>query len=207
MRPAGGKRSALLPSVTMPVIVLSLRFAPVGLSGRALENALTLDALSIGPLRAAKPADVDALLDLVFGPDRRRRTAYRIRDGMTALDDLSFAALDRQGRLIGSLQCWPAALDGTVPLVLVGPVAVQPEHQREGIGRMMMDRMIAAADYIGSDPLVLIGDPEYYGRFFGFEAHWTRDWSVPGPVERRRLLARVPKGMTLPAEGHLGPRR
>lgn len=166
-----------------------------------------LDALTIGPLRAAKPADVDGLLDRVFGQDRRRRTAYRIRDGMTAIDDLSFAAFDRPGRLVGSLQCWPASLDGTVPLILVGPVAVEPDFQREGIGRTMMDRMIAAADYIGADPLVLIGDPEYYGRFFGFEAHWTQLWTVPGPVERRRLLARVPSGMTLPGEGHLGPRR
>jgi predicted N-acetyltransferase YhbS len=189
------------------VIVLSLRFARFGLIGRALDDLVALDALTIGPLRAAKPADVDALLDRVFGADRRRRTAYRIRDGMTAIADLSFAAFDAQGRLAGSLQCWPAALDGTVPLVLVGPVAVQPELQREGIGRTMMDRMIAAADYIRSDPLVLIGDPEYYGRFFGFEAHWTQDWTVPGPVERRRLLARVPAGMSLPAEGHLGPRR
>ncbi|PZU09877.1 MAG: GNAT family N-acetyltransferase [Sphingomonas sp.] len=166
-----------------------------------------MNAVSIGPLRAAKPADVDSLLDRVFGADRRRRTAYRIRDGMTAIDDLSFAAFDRGGALVGSLQCWPAALDGEVPVILVGPVAVEPALQREGIGRAMMDRMIAAADYLGSDPLVLIGDPEYYGRFFGFESHWTREWTVPGPVERRRLLARVPEGITLPAEGHLGPRR
>lgn len=147
------------------------------------------------------------LLDRVFGADRRRRTAYRIRDGMTAIPDLSFAAFDRAGELVGSLQCWPAALDGDVPLVLVGPVAVEPAHQREGVGRAMMERMITAADYIGSDPLVLIGDPEYYGRFFGFDARWTQGWTVPGPVERRRLLARVRAGAALPHDGHLGPRR
>lgn len=189
------------------VTKLSLRFAAVELSGRALDHPAPLEALTIGPLLTARPADIDALLDRVFGADRRRRTAYRIRDGMTAVADLSFAAFGAQGKLVGSLQCWPAALDGTIPLVLVGPVAVEPEHQRSGIGRTMMERMIAAADYIGSDPLVLIGDPEYYGRFFGFESHWTQRWTVPGPVERRRLLARVPKGESLPADGHLGPRR
>jgi predicted N-acetyltransferase YhbS len=164
-------------------------------------------AVRIGPLAAARPAEVDALLDRVFGEDRRRRTAYRIRDGMTALPDLSLAAFGPDDLLVGSLQCWPAALDGIVPLILVGPVAVAPELQREGIGRTMMERMIAAADARASEPLVLIGDPEYYGRFFGFEAAWTQRWSVPGPVERRRLLARVREGQTLPVEGHLGPRR
>ncbi|MDO6414811.1 N-acetyltransferase [Sphingomonas sp. BIUV-7] len=172
-----------------------------------MDHAPALADFTIAPLRSAAASDVDALLDRVFGPDRRRRTAYRIRDGMTAIVDLSFAAFDRGGTLIGSLQCWPAALDGDVPVILVGPVAVEPALQREGIGRKMMERMIAAADYLQSEPLVLIGDPEYYGRFFGFEAHWTREWTVPGPVERRRLLARVPAGMTLPADGHLGPRR
>lgn len=126
---------------------------------------------------------------------------------MTVMSDLSFAAFDAEEQLVGSLQCWPAALDGTIPLVLVGPVAVRPDWQRSGVGRAMMEGMIAAAETSRGDPLVLIGDPEYYGRFFGFEAHWTQKWTIAGPVERRRLLARVPAGMSLPAEGHLGPRR
>ena len=51
--------------------------------------------------------------------------------------------------------------------------------------------------------MCLIGDPEYYGRFFGFDSARTGGWRLPGPVERRRLLARGPG---VPAgEGDLGP--
>jgi predicted N-acetyltransferase YhbS len=50
----------------------------------------------------------------------------------------------------------------------------------------------------------MIGDPEYYGRFFGFTADATGAWDVPGPVERRRLLARNADG--LPRTGMLAPR-
>ena len=39
------------------------------------------------------------------------------------------------------------------------------------------------------DALMLIGDPEYYGRFFGFTAERTGGWRLPGPFEPRRLLA------------------
>ena len=163
-------------------------------------------SVTVRPLSAAEPAAVNALLDEAFGADRRRRTAYRIRDGMTAIPPLSFAVFEDDNRLLASLQCWPVALDFEVPLVLVGPVAVTPDLQRGGIGRLMMERMIEAAEKTRADPLVLIGDPEYYGRFFGFEAHWTKAWTVPGPVERRRLLARVAAGQSLPAAGHLGPR-
>ncbi len=136
------------------------------------------------------PADqVDALLDAAFGPERRGRTAYRVRAGTDAIADLSYALLV-DGRLIGSIQCWPVQLtgdDGSVaPLVMVGPVAVAPDRQGEGIGRALMARAIAAA---GPDaPLMLIGDPEYYGRF-GFSADRTGGWRLPGPYEQRRLLA------------------
>jgi predicted N-acetyltransferase YhbS len=51
---------------------------------------------------------------------------------------------------------------------------------------------------------MLIGDPDYYGRFFGFSAERTARWNAPGPVERHRLLAR---GDAVPdASGMLGPR-
>ena len=72
-----------------------------------------------------------------------------------------------------------------------------------GIG---VRQALAAADAHGlGDALMLIGDPEYYGRFFGFDAGRTAQWRVPGPVERHRLLAR---GNAVPAGGGmLGPVR
>lgn len=148
------------------------------------------------------PAAVEALLDAAFGPDRFGRTAYRLRAGTFALPDLSFAAFD-QGRLVGTLQSWPVALaqgdGGRVPLVMVGPVAVEPDVQRGGIGRAMMDALVAAADAGADGALMMIGDPEYYGRFWGFAADATGCWDLPGPFERRRLLARAAHGHAPPA--------
>jgi len=162
--------------------------------------------LTLAPLAAADPQEVEALLDAAFGGDRHKRTAYRLREGTAAIPHLSVAAF-ADGALVGSLQSWPvelASLRGRAPLVLVGPVAVAPERQQGGIGRALMAHMLAAADAGATPPLVMIGDPEYYGRFFGFSAEATQGWDVPGPVERRRLLAR---GGPLPADGMLGPRR
>ncbi|CAN5245032.1 hypothetical protein BH09PSE3_BH09PSE3_13710 [soil metagenome] len=155
--------------------------------------------LHIAPLSLADPKAVETLLDEAFGTDRHGRTAYRIREGMTAIAALSFAMFEDDA-LVGTLQSWPVALD-TVPLVLVGPVAVLPGLQRGGIGRAMM---AALMDVDVRDPLVMIGDPEYYGRFFGFTADATQGWTVPGPVERHRLLCKY-EGV-LPKTGVLGPR-
>lgn len=159
-------------------------------------------------LDLADPAEVEALLDAAFGADRTARTAYRMREGLEALPGLSFAAF-ADGRLVGTLQSWPIALqvaEGTLtPMTLVGPVAVLPDVQRGGLGKAMMDALITAAADLGHDALVMIGDPEYYGRFFGFAADATGGWAVPGPVERHRLLARIRRSGGVPTLGRIIP--
>jgi predicted N-acetyltransferase YhbS len=164
----------------------------------------------IVPLDSQPEAALDALLDAAFGPDRRRRTAYLIRNGMAQLPHLSFGLVDDEDALVGSLQSWPIALTlangSQFPLVMIGPVAVQPALQREGHGRALMAHVVATARAVGSDPLMLIGDPEYYGRFWGFSQEGTAEWQAPGPVERRRLLALSVDGSVIGGAGMLGPR-
>ncbi|MDB5688544.1 MAG: N-acetyltransferase [Sphingomonas bacterium] len=161
------------------------------------------------PIARAAPEAIEALLDAAFGADRHRRTAYLLRKGVAMIPELSFAAFDR-GLLVGVVQCWPVELvpgDGdAVPLVLLGPVAVSPERQQHGIGRTLMRASLATADAIAAPPLMLIGDPEYYERLFGFHAAPTSGWELPGPFERRRLLVRLTGGRTLPPAGHVRPR-
>ncbi|SEN24504.1 Predicted N-acetyltransferase YhbS [Sphingomonas gellani] len=164
-------------------------------------------AIELLPIGSVPAEQVEALLDRAFGPERHARTAYKVRGDAIALPQLSFAAIDG-GMLIGTIQCWPVSLRGddgaTTPLVMVGPVAVAPDRQGSGIGRLLIHRALDAAQDAGlSHALMLIGDPEYYGRFFGFAATATGDWRLPGPVERHRLLAR---GDGIPAvAGDLGP--
>lgn len=148
-------------------------------------------------------ADVESLLDDAFGTDRHQRTAYMLRAGMAVVDHLSFAIVE-DAQCIGSIQCWPIAA-GTTPILLVGPVAVAPAWQNRGLGHQLMNAMLAA---IRPDdpPMVMIGDPEYYGRF-GFDAVGTGHWTLPGPWEPRRLLLRNPNNTALPIHAELGPRR
>jgi predicted N-acetyltransferase YhbS len=157
-----------------------------------------------------EPQAVEELLDAAFGADRFGRTAYRIRAGAAAVPALSFALVE-DGALVGTIQCWPVAhcaADGTAtPLVMVGPVAVRPDLQRGGHGRVLMTHMLAAAEDGADGALMMIGDPEYYGRFFGFDADATAAWNLPGPFEQRRLLARAVNGHGLPTgAGMIGPR-
>jgi predicted N-acetyltransferase YhbS len=154
------------------------------------------------PLHKVDPDAVETLLDRAFGGDRHLRTAYRLREGTQAIRGLSFAAIDTMGTLLGTIQCWPVELrtaDEPVPMIMVGPVAVDPRWQQAGLGKQLVSHMLCVVEgstLPGADALMLIGDRDYYGRFFGFSAEHTADWVLPGPFDRKRLLAR---GTQVPA--------
>ncbi|WP_108786669.1 GNAT family N-acetyltransferase [Erythrobacter sp. Alg231-14] len=177
------------------------------------DTSSEAETATIIPLSAVEPSMVEALLDRAFGPDRHARTAYRMRMGMECLDALSFAVLDAEEMLVGTIQCYPIALTDRegrpVPLVMVGPVAVVPERQNEGFGQGLMMAMLDAEARLASDgspsfAQVLIGDADYYGRW-GFTAAATGGWHCPGPFEPERLLARGAALSAMPSEGMLGP--
>ena len=168
---------------------------------------------TIVPLSAIDPSMIEDLLDAAFGEGRHARTAYRIREGVEWLEALSFAALEEDDYLAATIQLWPVALtdpQGRVhPLIMVGPVAVMPQRQGDGFGKALLAASLGAIDAGFEDgarplPQVIIGDPEYYGRW-DFTATHTGGWHCPGPYEKHRLLVRSGNPSILPAEGMLGP--
>lgn len=163
------------------------------------------------PLDNVDPALVEQVLDRAFEPERRQRTAYKVREGMDWLPGLSFAALDENDMLVGTIQCWPVALtapDGRAhPMIMVGPVAVVPEEQMRGFGKALMTASLGNLDPAAPLPQVMIGDAEYYGRFWGFTNRYTKGWTLPGPWDPKRLLVRCDNPAVLPREGALGPWR
>ena len=165
-------------------------------------------ACTLIPLNGVDPALVEELLDRAFGDGRRARTAYKVREGTDYLETLSFAALDEDEMLVGTIQAWPVALVDPSgrphPLLMIGPVAVLPERQSEGFGQALMAALESALDPRAPLPQVLIGDAEYYGRF-GFVADYTALWTLPGPWDPDRLLVRAANPSVLPREGMLGP--
>jgi len=159
------------------------------------------------PLDQVDPALVERVLDAAFGTDRQGRTAYAIRKGTDWLPALSFAALDADDTLVGTIQAWPVALTAQGgrrhPLIMVGPVAILPERQGQGFGRALMAAQASAIDPAAPLPQVLIGDEPYYGKFGFTEA--PRGWTCPGPWDPARLLVRGASPAVLPQAAMLGP--
>lgn len=161
---------------------------------------------TLHPLSAIDSDALERLLDAAFGTDRHGRTAYAVRAGTMAIEDLSFAALE-ENELIGSLQSWPIALTSSlsesISLIMVGPVAVHPDRQNIGIGRHMTRVATQRLDLAGQSAM-MIGDPEYY-ESFGFRSGPASGWTLPGPVEPHRILLRPASNTDWPADAALGP--
>jgi predicted N-acetyltransferase YhbS len=136
---------------------------------------------------------VDALIARAFGPGRFAKSAERLREGNRPNLDLSFVAW-AGGEAVGCVRLWPVTV-GTVPALLLGPFAVDSVHRRQGLGATLINRACEAAAEAGHALIVLVGDAGYFGPL-GFSA--APGVVMPGPVDRRRVLARAlqPGGIT-----------
>ena len=135
----------------------------------------------------------EALLDRVMGRARLLKASERLRRGRLPAEGLSLVARDG-AKLVGTVRLWNVAAGGR-PALLLGPLAVDPAAQGDGVGANLMRLAIARAGALGHAGIVLVGDPEYYERF-GFTADRTAGLIMPAPVERRRFL-----GLDLAARG------
>lgn len=146
----------------------------------------------------ATNADLEAitsLLDCAFGPGREAKTSYRLREGVSAIDDLCFVARDADtGALLGSIQYWPIMLnfdDGSdpAPSLLLGPLATRPDMQGKGIGQALMTKSLELASQQGHQSVILVGDEPYYKKA-GFSILGAFGLRMPGPFDPSRLLGR-----------------
>ena len=141
-------------------------------------------------LKPERPDDwweVEALFDLCFAPGREALSSYRLRDGIAPVPDLSLVARDEQGILAGAIRFWPVWAGGAAALLL-GPVAVHPTHQGEGLGAVLIRDALDVARNAGWARVMLVGDAPYYGRF-GFTS--LPGVIMPPPTNPDRVLGQA----------------
>ena len=142
------------------------------------------------PIRTERPEDgphIEALLDRAFGSDRLTRPSYRLREGAAPLGSLCFVA-EAEGHILGTIRHWPVRIAEARPALLLGPIAVDPARERQGIGRSLVETALAAAVAEGHAAVVAVGTPAFLARFgFAPAAHYGI--TLPGLGEPRRLLA------------------
>ena len=142
-------------------------------------------SITISPETVNDAQAIERLNERTFGPGRFVLSAYRLREHVDHLLDLSFTA-HIGTLLVGSVRQLPVCVGDTAALLL-GPLTVEQPFRKHGIGRTLLDRALTDARAGGHRLVVLVGDEAYYSRV-GFKPVPKGRATMPGPVDYRRLL-------------------
>jgi putative acetyltransferase len=136
-------------------------------------------------IRAEATGDATAIRrvhELAFGQPDEARLVDALRGSEAWLPEFSLVAEEGE-EVVGHVllsRIWLTGPAGSSPAVALAPVAVLPRRQRQGIGAALVRAAIDTAQRRGERLIVVLGDPEYYGRF-GFRA--ARSHGVTGPYD------------------------
>ncbi|MFZ5709780.1 MAG: GNAT family N-acetyltransferase [Pseudomonadota bacterium] len=128
--------------------------------------------------------EAEALYDLCFAPGRTALSSYRLRDGVEPVRELCLTLRDEYQILAAVIRYWPVRVGGRKALML-GPVAVHPTRQGEGLGSLLIQESLAEARRLGWERVMLVGDLPYYRRF-GFRR--LENVEMPPPTNPERVL-------------------
>ena len=135
-------------------------------------------------IRPEGPGDIAAIRDVnhsAFGQDQEGNIVDALRANGGAL--LSLVAV-KQDRVVGQIMYSPARV-GSAHGAALGPMAVLPEHQRQGIGSKLIEAGNRRLEESGCPFIIVVGHANFYPRF-GFKpassCGITCEWEVPDDV-------------------------
>ncbi len=121
-------------------------------------------------IRPETAGDQEAIREVntqAFGRPTEADIVEKVRQSSGFVPELSFVA-ERNGQVVGHALFSKVAIQGEAEsweVLALGPIAVRPEFQRQGIGGQMIRAGIQRAAASGYRAIVLIGHPTYYPRF------------------------------------------
>ena len=98
-------------------------------------------------------------------------TEQFIVDGLRKAGQLTVSLVaEAAGQVVGHVAVSPVSIsDGADGWFGLGPISVLPRYQRLGVGSRLMREALSVLQQQGAAGCVVLGEPEYYGRF-GFRA-------------------------------------
>lgn len=129
---------------------------------------------------------LEAVVEAAFGGH-----GVAINDVMARLrgaDDMAVELVaELDGEVVGCValsRAWLDARERLVDVLVLSPLAVAPDHQRQGIGARLLAEVPGVAERLGAPLVFLEGDPGYYGR---------HGWSAASDHGLERPSRRIPE--------------
>lgn len=152
----------------------------------------------VRPEVATDAADIEAITKAAFsgkpyaaGDEHELIGALRSAGALT----LSLVAVSAE-QLLGQVTFSPATCnDPTADWFTLGPVAVAPAHQTQGIGAQLITTGLGVLSERGAAGCILTGNPDYYRRFgFQLAPQQAPDAATRPHFMIKSLGGKVPEG-------------
>lgn len=144
-------------------------------------------------IREASAGDLDSIVSVeraAFGQEDEADLVRSLLADPTAEPTLSLVA-DVDGRIAGHVLFSAVQVEGAQPEVvasILAPLAIDPAHQRQGIGLELMRIGLETLRARGCDLVFVLGHPAYYPRA-GFEPAGRLGLSAPYPIAEKNANA------------------
>lgn len=131
--------------------------------------------ITIRPQETEDAPQVRRVNEQAFGQRLEADLVEKLQEACS--DALSLVAEDAD--IVGHILFTPVTIEGAEGQVVgmgLGPMAVLPGRQRQGIGSRLVERGLETLRQRGSPFVVVVGHPQYYPRF-GFERASARGFA------------------------------
>ena len=132
---------------------------------------------------------IEELLHGTFGPGRFARSVYRLREKVQYNEDYSYV-YETNRKIIASISFCQTSINKTYKGLLLGPLAVEPNHVGKGYGKKLVQYSL---DLISKNNefyfITVVGDYNYY-KEFGFNKI-NIDFRFYGPVNKDKVLIKI----------------
>ena len=136
---------------------------PVALAEKGGYAPALLNRRFLQPEQPADYSQIEALYDACFGSERQTLVSYRLRQGQRPEARLSWIMRDASGQLRAAIRYWRVSIEGLsdreLPLLLLGPLAVDPAWRGQGLANRLMQHTLALAERAGFALVFLMGEP------------------------------------------------
>ena len=144
-------------------------------------------------IREATDSDMNDVLSverLAFGYNKEAELVRELLEDPSAKPILSLLAF-KNDRAVGHILFTAARLTknkNTVSMVILAPLAIVPETQKQGIGGQLIQKGLELLSIVGIDLVFVLGHPEYYPRY-GFKPAGVLGFEAPYPIPDKHAEA------------------
>ncbi|MEK4510998.1 N-acetyltransferase [Paenibacillus anaericanus] len=125
-----------------------------------------------------------AFADMEISDKKEQELVARIRQADVFIPELSLVATNENDtEIVGHILLSKIKIVSgiqSVESLALAPVAVLPEYQNKGVGKMLILKALQKAKELGYSSVVVLGHPRYYPKF-GFKA--ASNWGIQAPFE------------------------